>query len=258
LFELAEIDPCKKHACPKPAGGARRALAITAALHAMLIAALAAISIAQPSPPKAEWIELQATFATAPRTTPDPQAPQTLAGQRPRLLADAGGLRSAVHPPTPTRLAFPEPALPLEAPWEAPRQFEREFIPAEEALGDEITPPSRPEKPAPSSEGSDRIPPKKAQSATNPKFLPARVHKTSRPKYPTSAMHRGDEGVAQIHLSLDVTGRVIRATLSSSSGHPALDAAALKAAARWNFAPATRGGHPVASAIVVPIRFSLR
>lgn len=180
------------------------------------------------------------------------------AKHQPQLIAELGGRQATIRPPTPTRLVIPAPSPTSDPPQDAPHRFEEEFIPAKKTVSDEVTPPSRRRKSAPGTNDSARNLPEKAPAPASPKFLPARVRSTSRPNYPSAAMRRGEEGVAQIRLSLDAEGKVTGATVSSSSGHAALDAAALKAAARWKFAPATKGGLPVASAIVVPIRFSLR
>ena len=258
MFKLAEIDPCQKHACPRQAGGARSALAIAVVLHAAVIAALAAITLAQPGRPAAGWNELEASFAPAPRPAPDPRVSEVHARHQPQLIAELGERQSTIRQPTPTPLAIPAPSPPPDPPQDGSRRFEEQFIPAKKTVSDEVTPPSRPETSAPGTDNSARNLPEKAPAPASPKFLPARVRSTSRPNYPSSAMRRSEEGVAQVRLSLDADGKVTGAAISSSSGFAALDAAALKAAARWKFAPATKGGQPVASAIVVPIRFSLR
>jgi protein TonB len=46
-------------------------------------------------------------------------------------------------------------------------------------------------------------------------------------------------------------------SLNRSSGHPLLDRAALDAVRRWTFEPGRAAGVPVASLVVVPVRFSL-
>ena len=54
------------------------------------------------------------------------------------------------------------------------------------------------------------------------------------------------------------TGEVCRVEVAHSSGHVALDRAAVKAVARWKFRPATIAGVAMASEVTVPIRFQLR
>ena len=68
----------------------------------------------------------------------------------------------------------------------------------------------------------------------------------------------GEEGTTQIRLSIDSRGSVTSAAIFKSSGSAALDASALKAAARWKFKPASSGGRPISTKVVVPIRFDLK
>jgi len=232
-------------------------LAVTALFHTAVIGALATIHLAHPSPPAPDRAELQASFAAAPRTVSDGQAPAAIANRRPQPLPGVNEFQFRGFPPAPREFVILAPSNPPDPGAELRDHFVREFIPAEATVDEDSAPPARArtidtDVNAETSEAQQ--PPQRA----NAEFVAAKVRSTSRPHYPAAAMRRGNEGVAQIRLSLDAAGRVTGATLSSSSGHAALDAAALKAAARWKFAPATSSGRPIASVIVVPIRFSLR
>jgi protein TonB len=81
----------------------------------------------------------------------------------------------------------------------------------------------------------------------------------SRPKpfYPRIARLRGWQGVVVVHVAIDESGRAWQVTIRDSSGHPVLDDVALDTVRQWRFSPARQGGRAVASAIEVPIRFSL-
>jgi protein TonB len=61
-----------------------------------------------------------------------------------------------------------------------------------------------------------------------------------------------------IETRVDPDGGVSAARVIRSSGHRALDASARRAVLRSRFRPARRAGRPVASAVRVPVRFSLR
>lgn len=61
-----------------------------------------------------------------------------------------------------------------------------------------------------------------------------------------------------IRVRVGADGSVERAELAESSGFDALDDAALMTVRRrWRFVPARRGGSPVESWVLVPIRFAL-
>lgn len=55
--------------------------------------------------------------------------------------------------------------------------------------------------------------------------------------YPRVARRRGHEGIVIVLMVIDARGTVIRATLSRSSGHTSLDAAALRIARAYRFVP---------------------
>jgi TonB family protein len=62
------------------------------------------------------------------------------------------------------------------------------------------------------------------------------------PPYPASEVRRGNEGVSSLHVCLNARGRVTEASLAKSSGHKALDQAALKWVRDAKFSPATVDG----------------
>lgn len=58
------------------------------------------------------------------------------------------------------------------------------------------------------------------------------------PDYPPQARREGKEGTARLQVEVLPSGNVGRVELLASSGHPALDQAALEAVRRWSFTPA--------------------
>ncbi|MDX6766228.1 MAG: TonB family protein [Candidatus Methylacidiphilales bacterium] len=83
-------------------------------------------------------------------------------------------------------------------------------------------------------------------------------HLNTPPPYPEQARRQRQEGVVLLRLSITADGSVQEVSVQRSSGHPLLDRAAMKAAQRYRFQPATLGGLPVPSTTLQPIRFDLR
>ena len=77
------------------------------------------------------------------------------------------------------------------------------------------------------------------------------------PDYPPEAISRGLQGVVWLRLFIDDEGDVRVVKLLKSSGHGLLDNAAIHAVKTWSGTPAERGGRPVDTLEVLPIRFRL-
>lgn len=73
--------------------------------------------------------------------------------------------------------------------------------------------------------------------------------------YPKWAQDRGLEGDVKIRVTVDVEGRVIEASVESSTADPSLADAALEAVTKWRFEPAKKMGQPVEASLVIPFRF---
>jgi periplasmic protein TonB len=77
-----------------------------------------------------------------------------------------------------------------------------------------------------------------------------------RPQYTDDARAAGVEGKVRVEITISKTGEVTSARVVSGLGH-GLDEAAITAAKRMTFAPATRCGKPVESKFTISIRFGL-
>jgi protein TonB len=77
------------------------------------------------------------------------------------------------------------------------------------------------------------------------------------PDYPRAAMEAGVEGTAIVRVTLSPSGSITAISLHRSTGHAALDAAAVKAVRGWSFMPAVRNGQAIASIVQVPVNFRL-
>jgi protein TonB len=75
--------------------------------------------------------------------------------------------------------------------------------------------------------------------------------------YPEASRRNNEEGRGLVHICVDVRGRVTEAQVSSSTGHPLLDEAAVKLAKAYRFRPATQAGKPVPQCTALPVRFTL-
>lgn len=76
--------------------------------------------------------------------------------------------------------------------------------------------------------------------------------------YPAWARRRGMEGVVEVEIAVDETGAVTDLRVVRSSGHPLLDAAALRGLRGALFAPARRNGVAVPHTFRQPVRFTLK
>jgi protein TonB len=84
---------------------------------------------------------------------------------------------------------------------------------------------------------------------------PPRLIKNVKPQYPQDAFIKKIEGTVEIEILIDSTGRVVNARVVHSI--PLLDAAALATVKQWLFAPAVKGGRPVATIARAPVAFRI-
>lgn len=77
------------------------------------------------------------------------------------------------------------------------------------------------------------------------------------PRYPLASRRLGQQGRVTLRVELDETGAVAAAAVSSSSGYPKLDEAALAAVTAWKCAPVTRDGAPARAVALQPFDFIL-
>ena len=85
---------------------------------------------------------------------------------------------------------------------------------------------------------------------------PRLVHRTP-PLYPPSARERGEQGTVRLRVLVTEDGEVDGATVTQSSGSPALDAAAIATVLHWEYEPAFHDGRAVPAPAHAEVRFSL-
>jgi protein TonB len=88
-------------------------------------------------------------------------------------------------------------------------------------------------------------------------LVPAAYLHTPEPAYPASAREEGEEGVVLLRVRISRGGLPEEIVLERSSGHGALDRAAVAGVKRWSFTPARRGDEAIEAWMRVPIRFRL-
>lgn len=77
------------------------------------------------------------------------------------------------------------------------------------------------------------------------------------PQYPRNARRLGWEGVVETLVTVDKEGRSVEVLVVRSSGHAALDQAALGALRQARFRPGSRNGIPETGSLTVTVRFRL-
>ena len=78
---------------------------------------------------------------------------------------------------------------------------------------------------------------------------------TPPPAYPPEAECNSDGGTTVLRVTIEQDGVPSQVTQAQSSGHAALDKAALEAVRTWKFRAATRNGKAVSHTITVPVNF---
>ena len=105
-----------------------------------------------------------------------------------------------------------------------------------------------------SGNGTVKLPDRPADRNDQP---PVAINPEPPVEYPPALFEQGIEGKVLLRLHTDERGVVDRdsTAIAESSGYPALDSAALRAAPQLNFAPALRNGLPVAATFLQPVHF---
>lgn len=151
--------------------------------------------------------------------------------------------------PLPRPMAAGDAATPLPAPREAeaPRLVEEAPPPAAEAAPPPIdTAPLPPSIETTAATGASVQPP-----AALADHAPA-------PRYPPTALRRGDSGTVVLQVEVDPQGTPTSVQVSGRSGSRDLDRAAVEAVSGWRFAPARdAAGNAVAGSLSIPIDFKL-
>ena len=155
----------------------------------------------------------------------------------------------APKPPPPPPKPKPEPK-----PKPAPK-------PTPQPVAKPVETPALPPKPTGAPEGATRNQaPQVAPNPNEPVMLSSVEYRGARPMpvYPRMSQRLREEGVAIVLVDIDTSGQVSRAVIDKSSGFERLDEAALEAARKARFTPASIGGVPRNARAKLPFNFVLR
>ncbi|MDA1264766.1 MAG: TonB family protein [Planctomycetota bacterium] len=151
--------------------------------------------------------------------------------------------------PTLARVEFADLPAGIDRPFRRPRVKSEPVTQSQPLVEQEVTAPPKP---------LDAPPPTQAPVGT-PDPVEARPTPLHNPApYPKRAYEREIEGAVVLELTVDVTGEVIAAVVTASSGSSLLDKAALAAVDEWRFEPGTRDGAPVEMKLPWRLLFSLK
>lgn len=78
------------------------------------------------------------------------------------------------------------------------------------------------------------------------------------PQYPRVAIKRGYQGIVELMVLVNASGKVTDLWLFESSGYSILDQAALQSVKNWSFTPGRRGSQKIEMWVRVPVRFQLQ
>jgi protein TonB len=84
-----------------------------------------------------------------------------------------------------------------------------------------------------------------------------RVAAAMPPRYPAQSIRAREAGEVLLRVDVDAGGRASAVAVDRSIAAKRLRDAALAAVRQWTFVPERVGGHPIASTILLPIRFCL-
>lgn len=162
------------------------------------------------------------------------------------------------RPPSPVEPETPKP-LPAAPHSMAPRQ-PAETAPLQPVLtAAETTAPTAPvaftvapQSPATEAKSEQLAPP----PLSAPRFDAGYLHNPA-PSYPLQSRRLKEEGRVLLKVLVSAQGMALTVQVEQGSGHARLDEAAMEAVRQWRFVPAMRGTETVEGWVVVPILFRL-
>ncbi len=213
------------------------------------------VSAEQPAQAEAPQLELSPD-PPLPEPPPPPEVP--LAEPPPPPEVPITDLASVVDPPPPD---LPPPAFPVEAKSPPPPPPEP---PKPEQPKPRPPPPKQAQKPPVAPAAPVEAAPQQ-QAAPAVAAAPKTVEASQlgflvqpKPVYPARSRKAGEEGVVMVRMLIDIAGQPSQVSVQTSSGHTALDEAAVSAVRASQPKPYVERGIAQAVWVLVPIRFVLQ
>lgn len=122
----------------------------------------------------------------------------------------------------------------------------------------EQAPPVAPQQPLPPLDPGAPLPPSIDTAPVEAAAVqpPVRLPDQPAPRYPASALRRGESGTVVVQVEVGVDGHPSAISVAQRSGSRDLDRAAVEAVAGWRFEPARdAAGQAVAGSLSIPIDF---
>ncbi len=169
-------------------------------------------------------------------------------------------LREDDPPPPVARDARPPAPQPQPSALDQPRPVVRTPAPTPDIAVDPAPPPRFDELIGAKIEPLPPTPDTRPKPAPGPVRTAAKLLTAAsdlRPPYPESKLASGEEAILRLKLTIDARGRVVGVEPLGRVDSAFLAAARRHLLARWRYAPASEGGQPVSSSIVVSLRFQL-
>ena len=223
-----------------------RGVAGAVGIHATMLALWLGVSFSSPQIEAPMVVELVLEQAPPPNPEPPPPAPQPETTPTP-------------PPPQPVAQPKPEPVKPAPKPRPKPAAVPLPE-PSAQALPEESAA-TQPVASSTSSTSSASSAPSSGRPSASGQVVgataPAAALVQPKPPYPRMARKRGWQGLVVLRVQVDEGGVPCDIRIHQSSGFELLDEAAREAVKNWTFRPALKNGKAVASAVDVPLRFSL-
>jgi len=195
------------------------------------------------------------------------QAQRTAVAQQAAQQAQQANRREPLPPPPsvkaqppvaapPAAVVAAAPVPPPAAPVPAPAKPANTLTPAEQALA-QLNVETTKVKAAPKTVVRARTPdPAPVVADANGTSAPVLTRRVE-PAYPPDAKRSRRQGWVDVTFTVEPDGSVIGATVADANPKYVFDRAAVSAVSRWQFAPGTQDGKPVAAAMRQRIEFRL-
>jgi TonB family protein len=175
-----------------------------------------------------------------------------------KTVANATTPANAVNAPTSTPAPEPTRVAPTQTPASAPEAAASNSL---FSASPEASRPSAPEaRPSPTPpEASRPAPPEEPARSKTPVsagVLNSKAVSLPKPDYPSTAKSVGAQGKVVVELTIDESGKVVKAR--AVSGHPLLQKAAVAAALHARFSPTLLSGEPVSITGTISYSFLLQ